>query len=615
MKILKILFVSIAVLIAVLFIAAVIFIKTFDLNRFKPQIISQASKTLNRRVDFEKINLALSLRQGISLKISNLVIAEDPAFGKGDFLAVKGISLAVDVLKYIFNKEVNVPNVLIDSPRVAIIRKKDGSLNVQTIAQSSQSEKEGVKPAPVSAPLVMPAILISSVKGGNGLVMFLDYSFEPPLSLEISDLGFSLSKISLTEAFPFTVEAAVLSAKRNIKLEGKAQVDLKTNEVVISELKGTTELSDIILEKIPAAFPMTKGAVLPASLKGKVEVLLKNLTAGPKGLTALTADAALTNGALRFKEMASPVKDVKINMNITEKKIILNNASLAIGEGVINASGLIDDYLAKQEYRLEADAENLKIQDLIAQGESPVKAEGLASGKIKFKGRGFSPEALKSSLSGAVDISVIQAKLKDINVLRTVLDKISVIPGLAQKVEAGLPERFKQKLTQADTALSDIKLPVTVESGRLVVRGASLGADEFMFKGGGEAGFDSAYSLEGSFFIPQEISASMVAQVPELQYLLNEDKQIYVPLKISGKAGNPKFQVDAEYIAKRLIADQAKQQLFKVIEKAIGTKEQTPNATEQNAPAIKQDTPQDDSKKKSATEDLVDSIIGNIFKK
>jgi uncharacterized protein involved in outer membrane biogenesis len=527
MKIIKIVFISAGALIALLLAAGSIFINTFDVNRFKPQIISQAGKALNRRVDFEKAKLVFSLRQGISLKISNLVIADDPAFGKGDFFAVKDISLAVDVLKYIFKKEVNVPGVLIDSPRVRIIRQKEGALNVQTIAQSGPGESKSVKPAAVPAPLVLPALLISSVKGNNGTVTFIDNSFEPPLSFEISNLSFSLDRISLTGPFPFVVEAAILSAKRNIKLEGKARVNLKTNEVTISEFKGTTELSDILLEKIPAVFPMAKGAVLPVSIKARVEMLLKNLTAGPGGLTALAADVSLTNGELQFKEMSLPIKDVEAQVSITEKKIILDKFSLAIGQGQINASGVLDDYLVKQAYSIEAGVKNLKIQDCLTQDTSPVKAEGVASGTMKFSGRGFSPEALKSALSGEADVSVIQAKLKDINVLRMVLDKISVIPGLAQNIEAGLPERLKQKLTQTDTVLSDIKLPVTLENGRLLVRDAVLGADEFMFKGSGEAGFDSSYSLEGAFLISQDFSANMVAQVSELQYLLNDNKQVY----------------------------------------------------------------------------------------
>ncbi len=608
MKIFKIILISFVVLIAVLIIAAVVFIKTFDVNRFKPQIISQASKVLNRRVDFEKAKLALSLRQGISLKISNFVIADDPAFAKGDFFAVKDISLAVDVLKYLSKKEVNVPNVFIDSPRVTIIRQKDGSINAQTIAQAGSGKSESIKPAISPAPFALPAVFISYVKLNNGTVTFIDRSFEPPLRLDISDINISLNKISLTEPFPVLVEAAVLSAKRNLKLEAKVQIKLKTNEVAITGLKLTTELSDILLEQIPAVFPMAKGAVLPVSLNGKIIVSAKDLNAGPKGLTSLAANVSLTDGAAEFKEMAVPVRNVEMNMEITQNRILLDRAAFSVGEGTITASGAIDDYLAKQEYSIEVGAQNLKLEDFIAADKAPIKAEGRAFGKMKFSGQGFSPEALKSSLSGEADLSVIKAKLKDINVLRLVLEKISVIPGIVQKIEAGLPENLKQKLTQTDTSLLDIKLPVTIENGSIVIKETALGSDEFTFNGKGQADFDSNYSLEGAFLISQDFSASIVEQVAELQYLLNSDKQIYIPLKISGKAGAPNFNVDAEYITKKLLMNQGTQEILNIIDKALGGKETSPAGqnTTQSGPA---------EDNKGAIENAVGGILDKMFKK
>ena len=506
MKILKITLITFAVLVLAAITAAVIFVKTFDINRFKPQILSQAGKALNRRVDFEKASLGISLLHGLNLKISNLVITDDPAFQKGNFLTVKNISLAVDPLKYVFKKEVSVPGVFIDSPHLTIIRQKEASLNVQTLAQPTQgAASESVNPVSVPVQQALPAIFISSVKSVNGAVTFIDRTSDPPLNLEISGLSFSLSNISLAKPFPFVIEAAILSAKKNIKLEGK------------------------------------------------VELSISNLTAGAKGLTS--------------------------------SKITLDKASFSIGQGVINATGVIDDYLSGQEYSFEADAKNLAIQGAI---------EGIASGKMKLKGRGFSPQALKSTLSGEGSVSVTQVKLRNINVLRTVLDKISVIPVLAQKVERGLPERYKQKLEDKDTTLSDIKLPVMLLNGQLAVNNAVIEADEFIFYGSGEVGFDSAYTVEGSFLIPQELSASMVTQVPELQYLLNTDNQIYIPLKISGRAGQPNFIVDSGYITKQLLINQAKQQLLKALDKAAGSKEQSSDGT---------------------TEDLIRGVLGDILNK
>lgn len=181
MKILKIALISIAGLIVVMVIVAVIFIKTFDVNRYKPQIIGEASKALERQVDFQKAYLGISLFRGIELKISNLSISEDPAFGKGEFLAVKNISVGVDVWGYILQKKISITSILIDSPKITLIRQKDSSFNVATIAKPAEAGKEIVKSSPATAALAIPAILISSIRTTNGTLTYIDYSFEPPL--------------------------------------------------------------------------------------------------------------------------------------------------------------------------------------------------------------------------------------------------------------------------------------------------------------------------------------------------------------------------------------------------------------------------------------------------
>ena len=573
MKILKIFFIAFVILVLVVIAAAFIFVKAFDINRFKPQIVSMVSKAFNRQVDFERVGLGISLRQGISLRISNLVVVDDPEFQKGDFLVVKDISLAVDVLNYIRKKKVDVSGVFIDSPRLTIIRKKDGSINVQSMSQSGQGTTESAKPASIPAPLVLPAVLISSLNSENGFVTYIDYSMEPPLKIVVSDLNISVRNISLVDSFPFVIEGSVLSTKKNIHLEGKAQINLEKNEFTIFECKGATDLSEIAMERIPLEFPMAKGAVLPKSLKGKANLVLEKMSAGQKGLTDLMANILVTDASLQFNEIALPITDAQMNIKITKDDIIFDKIIAALGDGTIKGSGSIKDYLVKQDFSMTVNTDNLKLQDLIVQDKAPVKAEGIASSQILLKGQGFSPEALSSMVSGDAALSVSKVKLKDLNVLRTVLDKISIIPGLSEKIKTNLPERYKQKLTQTDTVLSDMKLPAKIINGRILIEETVLGADEFLFKGQTQVGFDSAFSLEGSFLIPEELSAAMVVAVPQLQYLLNENNLIFIPLKISGKASEMKFSVDAEYIGKRLLMNQAKNQLMKVIDKAMGKDE------------------------------------------
>lgn len=613
MKILKIALISVVLLIFIVLIGSLFFLKTFDVNRFKPQILIQAKTALGRDVDFKNAFLDISLTKGFVLKVNELRIGEDPAFQKGDFLNVRDVVLSVDVLSYIFKQNVLIPRIFVDTPVITIIRQKDGSLNVNSLGpKTTKDEKKEAKggEGDTSGMPASPPLVISSLALNQGHVTYIDRSFEPELKLEISDISVQVDNISLTKFFSFVVEGVILSAKKNVRVEGKVFFDAKTGSVTVAELKGATDLSEFLLENIPEVFLNAKNATLPTQLKGLAEVKIENLTARSGTLSELKGGISVKDGFAEFKELASLVKDVRLDAKITQSEIILEDASLGLASGVVDATGAIKDYLKDQNFNLSVNAENLKMQELLKQEKAPVKIEGDVSARMKVAGQGFGPKAL-SSLTGEGKIFIKKGKLKDMNVLKTVLDKISVIPKLSEKIKTNLKEEYREKLAQTDTTFLDIELPVLIDKGAFVIPEAVLGSEEFLFSGRVEVGFDGAFSCEGSFLIVEELSSVLVAGVPEFKYLLNENGEIYIPLKILSSAGEINFVVDAAYIGKKLIVNQAKMQLIKVIDKAIGAKETDVQASNQGAEVAPTQTSQEG---RSEVSGIVGSLLGSILK-
>jgi len=617
MKKLKIVLIVAGGLILVLIIAAIIFLMTFDINRYKASIVDQASAALGRSVDFEKAKLALSLKQGTSLKIINLRVAEDQGFGKDDFFVVKEVSLAIDILGLIWNKKVDVSSILIDSPRIRLIREKDGSLNVNSLAESTKQDKAAEKAAAVSTPAAstpaaLPALLISSLKMTGGTLVYVDRMFSPALSLEINQIGLEASKISLTAPFPIVCQAAVLSNQKNVRLEAMVEPDLKKNAVHISHLKGVLDLSRITPDKIPLYFPMAKDISLPSSLKGQLQVSDGSFSVEEKKPPLFLIQGSLNDGFIKFKELASPIEKMLLLWEINQNNLRLDEFSADLGTGKIKATGEIINYLSDQEYDLKADLDELLLQDVIIQDKSEVKIEGIVSGLLELTGQGLSPQDFQTKLYGRGEVNVVKPRLKNINVLRTVLDKIGAISGLSQELEANLPERYKEKLTQKDTLLSDINIPATISKGRLITGPIVIQAEEFKFSGQGQAGFDGTFALEGALLVPQDLSAAMVTATKHLEYLLNNENQIYIPLRVSGNAGRFEFNVDAAYIASRLLAEQGKRQLLKVLDKAFGIEEESGQAQQEADP---QKTEVEGSEEKeSSPEEAVKGLLQEIFR-
>jgi uncharacterized protein involved in outer membrane biogenesis len=638
MKVFKIILIAAFVIIALGFIAVAIFVSTFDVMRFKPQIIEQANKALARQVDFEKAGLAFSFTQGIAVKIENLAISEDPIFGKDKFLSIKYISAGIDAAALIFKKEISIPTVVIDSAVVVLIRNKDGVINAQTIAQAPKTalnsydrkdiggtaQENGVpiayaNPAATPANILqdkssqamaaLPKVLVSDFQIKNSTVKYIDQTFGPAVNFELNNLAVRVKKFSLTDTFPFEAQVSVLSSAQNIKVQGNVLIDLKTISATITDLTASTELSQLILDKIPQSLPMLKSSQMPSSLNADVRLGIEKLTVSAGGLSEFNAVVSLKDAGISLKEIALPLSAGAADIKLTKEDITFDKVSFALGTGTVKEAGTIKDYIGGQDFNIESEINSVKVQEVINQEQSVAKVEGEVSGKIICKGKGFTPENIKSNLSCKADISIIKAMLKGVNVLRQVLDKIAVIPGLSNTIEAGLPERFKEKLTQKNTRFSDIKLPLTIENGRIVLADTAIEAEEFVFQGTGEAGFDSSYSLQGGFFISQDLSASMVSSVPQLKYLLDEKGRVYLPLMIFGQAGNQvQFSINADYIAKKLLENQAKQQILKALDKALGREDpanQNPNPV--------QDQQSEQQDQGSSAQESVKDILRGIF--
>src|SRR3989338_478086 len=116
MKILKIIFISLFILLLIAGTALFIFIKTFDVQRFKPQIIEAMNQALGRQADFKDIRLQLSFPQGLGLGLKQFTIKYDPFFSTGELLKIENISIGIDVLDYFSKKQITISRIQIEAP-------------------------------------------------------------------------------------------------------------------------------------------------------------------------------------------------------------------------------------------------------------------------------------------------------------------------------------------------------------------------------------------------------------------------------------------------------------------------------------------------------------------
>lgn len=444
----------------------------------------------------------------------------------------------------------------------------------------------------------------------NGAV---DYkNIAPGVSLAASQIGLELKNVSLVQPITFHLNAAYLNASPNIDVAGTAIVDPAQLSVLLKDTRIKTDLSSFSMDELRASVVSLKDVPLPQSLKGKIDVVLEEVSAGAKGLVSLTSHGELVQGSIKLKELAVPIDVDQAKFKTVGTHADVDDLKISLGKGMIKGKLSVDEFLTKQSFNGEVVVDGIDLAELIEQKDAQVKVEGKVFANVKAQGQGSDVQ----SIVGDGTLEVKDAKLKDLNVLKLVLDKISIVPNLSEKVKKSLPEKYVKKLEDADTSINKVAATIAISAGQINVNPIDVEADEFIFEGQCQADFEQAYTLSGAFMIPQELAASMVSSVSELQYLLDEKGNIRFPLRVSGKGtGVPTFSPEIGDLMKNVLVNKGKEELGKVLNKVFNQNGvNTSNEPTQSGQPQEGDGSTQGGSQKSTEQQIIDGVLGTIFK-
>jgi len=128
-----------AITLAALF-ASAWFYASYKLSRldyYKELITKTVAERFNRNITYETGKASLSLSEGLSIKITNLVVTEKD--GLSNFLNVKNAYLRVQVFPLLINRLV-FGDVVLTEPRLSLKRDKAGILNIADLLVRKEDE-------------------------------------------------------------------------------------------------------------------------------------------------------------------------------------------------------------------------------------------------------------------------------------------------------------------------------------------------------------------------------------------------------------------------------------------------------------------------------------------
>lgn len=186
------------------------------------------------------------------------------------------------------------------------------------------------------------------------------------------------------------------------------------------------------------------------------------------------------------------------------------------------------------------------------------------------------PHQLSRTLSGRGRLALAHPKVANLNVLREVFGRLSMLPGLVEALEARLPDVYRKKLEATDTPLAPIDVAFQLQDGTLRFDALQMRTDTFELTGSGRVGLDRSVQIRSTLRIEPALSAAIIKGVQELQGLTNAEGRMEIPVTIQGRAPQLAVLPDVDYVASKLIVTTVRDLLGGFLQKALEKEPQGP---------------------------------------
>jgi AsmA protein len=321
-----------------------------NVNSFRPKIESEASAALGRQVTIG--NLGLSILSG-SVRADNIVIADDPAFGKSPFVTAKSLKVGVELMPLIFSKQLNVTGVTVDAPQITLLKAANGRWNFSTIGGAAQKSPEAMKSGESQPTSFSVAKL--NVKNGKLLVGKAKSSAKPVL---YDKVNISVKNFSFASEFPFEL-AAQLPGGGDMKIAGKAG-PINATDDSRTPLETTVKVNNLNIGALGLIDPAT-GVAGVASFDG---------TLSSDGSQA-KAVGLFTGKQLKLSPKGTPAPKTvtvkhAVNFNLAKQSGTITQGDIAIGNAQAHLTGTFQIQGEAEVVNLKLDAPNMPVDELQA---------------------------------------------------------------------------------------------------------------------------------------------------------------------------------------------------------------------------------------------------------
>jgi AsmA protein len=405
-------------IVVVLFLIVLALPLFINANQFKPTLETQLAAALGRQVGIGDISLSI-FSGGVT--VSDVSIADDPAFSKSPFLTTKSLNAGVELLPLIFSKKLEVRSLTVKDPEVNLIHAVNGTWNYSSLGGSA--EKSSTK-NPASSAGGAPgteALNVGklSIENGKIIVSAAGSGAKPSI---YQNVDLEASDLSYTSQFPFKLTATG-PGNSALKLEGKAG-PMNSSDASLTPLSATVEVQHLDLANT--------GFLDASSGIGGVVDFKGDLSSDGSQLNSKgTVKAAKLKISAAGAPSSVPLTvDYATTYALKSQSGNLNQGDIHIGNALARLNGAYNTALEPTKVDMRLNAQAMPVTDL--EGFLPAVGVVVPSGS-KLQGGSLTANLTvtgpvdKQVVSGPINLS--NAKLAGFS-LKSKLGALGSIPGL-----------------------------------------------------------------------------------------------------------------------------------------------------------------------------------------
>ena len=230
------------IFLALVLLALLAFVATFDANNYKPEIIEQVEKATGRSFTIDG-DIHLSIFPWVGLKVENVALGNADGFKAKQFAAIQQLDVKVNVLPLI-KKEVQINTIRLHGLDVSLEVASDKSNNWSSLAQSKEASADDVSVVEESTEAAKEAVTEQAIaeEGESPLQSLQVEGFEfvdatiryddrsSNTKATISELNLTTSAIKFDEAVDVSFGARIENSQPEIDTRLKLTTQLILNK-------------------------------------------------------------------------------------------------------------------------------------------------------------------------------------------------------------------------------------------------------------------------------------------------------------------------------------------------------------------------------------------------